>query len=118
MCTIKSNWHKPNPWGGGYFCSAYRRKKKVKLKLQIAFYPSQIHDSTDYYSQPSTIAMLPAFFFFPPLELLHLVESREKGAKEECTSWEVHFSANNKINYRQHSDGLQGSKEKKQQTHF
>lgn len=48
--------------GGGYFCSAY--KKKMKLKLQIAFYPSQIHDSTDYYSQLSTIAMLPVFFFF------------------------------------------------------
>lgn len=79
MCTIKSNWHKPNPWGGN-FCSAY--KKKMKLKLQIAFYPSQIHDSTDYYSQLSTIAMLPGF----SLELLHLVKSREKGAKEECTS--------------------------------
>lgn len=39
-------------------------KKKMKLKLQIAFYPSQIHDSTDYYSQLSTIAMLPVFFFF------------------------------------------------------
>lgn len=70
--------------GEGYFCSAY--KKKMKLKLQIAFYPSQIHDSTDYCSQLSTIAMLPFFF---SLELLHLVESREKGAKEECTSWEV-----------------------------
>lgn len=47
---------------GGYFCSAYKKKKK--LKLQIVFYPSQIHDSTDYYSQLSTIAMLPVFFFF------------------------------------------------------
>lgn len=44
---------------GGYFCSAY--KKKMKLKSQIAFYPSQIHDSTDYYSQLSAIAMLPFF---------------------------------------------------------
>lgn len=72
--------------GGGTF--ALLTKKKMKLKLQIAFYPSQIHDSTDYYSQLSTIAMLPVFFFFS-LELLHLVESREKGAKEECASWEV-----------------------------
>lgn len=71
--------------GGGNFCSAY--KKKTKLILQIAFYPSRIHDSTDYYSQISTIAMLPVFF--PPLKRLHLVESREKGAKEECTSREV-----------------------------
>lgn len=63
-------------------------KKKTKLILQIAFYPSRIHDSTDYYSQISTIAMLPVFFF-PPLKRLHLVESREKGAKEECTSREV-----------------------------
>lgn len=55
MCTIKSNWHKPNPWGG-YFCSAY--KKKMKLVLQTAFHPSQIHDSTDYYSQIPTIAVL------------------------------------------------------------
>lgn len=47
---------------GEYFCSAYK-KKNPKLKLQTAFYPSQIHDSTDYYSQPSTIAMLPVFFF-------------------------------------------------------
>lgn len=54
MCTIKSNWHKPNPWGG-YFCSAY---KKMKLVLQTVFHPSQIHDSTDYYSQIPTIAVL------------------------------------------------------------
>lgn len=65
MCTIKSNWHKPNPWGGGGGGTfALLTKKKMKLKLQIAFYPSQIHDSTDYYSQLSTIAMLPVFFFF------------------------------------------------------
>lgn len=47
----------------GYFCLAYQKKKiYIKNKLQIAFYPSQIHDSADYYSQTSTIAMLPPFF--------------------------------------------------------
>lgn len=32
--------------------------KKMKLVLQTAFHPSQIHDSTDYYSQIPTIAVL------------------------------------------------------------
>lgn len=34
MCTIKSNWHKPNPWGG-YFCSAYKKKWSWYYKLRF-----------------------------------------------------------------------------------
>jgi len=45
---------------GGYFCSAYKKKKK--LKLQIAFYPSQIHD-TIILSFPLLLCC-PSFFFF------------------------------------------------------
>lgn len=75
MCTIKSNWHKPNPWGGTF--ALLTKKKKPKLKLQTAFYPSQIHDSTDYYSQPSTIAMLPVFFF----RIITLGGEQRKGCK-------------------------------------
>lgn len=55
-------------------------KKKTKLILQIAFYPSRIHDSTDYYSQISTIAMLPVFFF-SSFKTITLGGEQRKGCK-------------------------------------
>lgn len=101
---------------GEYFCSAYKKKTRswnYKLRSTPARFMTLL---IIILSLPLLLCCL-SF----SLELLHLVESREKGAKEECTTREVwHFSAanNNKINYRQHSAGLQGSKEKRQRSHF
>lgn len=101
---------------GGYFCSAYKKKTRswnYKLRSPPARFMTLL---IIILSLPLLLCCL-SF----SLELLHLVESREKGAKEECTTRKVwHFSAanNNKINYRQHSAGLQGSKEKRQRSHF
>lgn len=116
MCTIKSNWHKPNPWGGTF---ALLTKKKIKTRswnYKLRSTPAR------FMTLLIIILSLPLLLccLSFSLELLHLVESREKGAKEERTTREVwHFSAanNNKINYRQHSAGLQGSKEKRQRSH-
>lgn len=101
---------------GEYFCSAYKKKTRswnYKLRSTPARFMTLL---IIILSLPLLLCCLSS-----SLELLHLVESREKGAKEECTTREVwHFSAanNNKINYRQHSAGLQGSKEKRQRSHF
>lgn len=38
MCTIKSNWHKPNPWGGTF---ALLTKKKWSWNHKLLFTPAR-----------------------------------------------------------------------------
>lgn len=105
MCTIKSNWHKPNPCG--VICALLTKKKKkliyIKNKLQIAFYPSQIHDSADYYSEISTIAMLPPFF----LSFFKRIITLDGEQRRECRGGGVHVPGGTRFPCQQQNHQLQ-----------
>lgn len=79
MCTIKSNWHKPNPWGGGgYFCSAYK-KKKWSWNYKLRFTPARFMTLLIIIPSFPLLLCCPSFFFF--FRIITLGGEQRKGCK-------------------------------------
>lgn len=76
MCTIKSNWHKPNPWGGIF---ALLTKKKRSWNYKLRFTPARFMTLLIIILSFPLLLCCPSFFFF--FRIITLGGGQRKGCK-------------------------------------